>query len=125
MYLSTSKKVKGSLTICVCDKDDQRHSIVFKAKIFICLLISACHLTFTIIFYYHAVMNTFIQWKEAISDAYLTGTLRVFIEPNISLLPQGSLANVPSTERFDLLLFFSVNFLPLTCFICNGLALLC
>ena len=62
---------------------------------FICLLISACHLTFTITFYYHAVMNTFIQWQETISDAYLTDTPPCFpfIEPNISLLSQGGLAN--------------------------------
>ena len=42
-----------------------------------------------IIFYYHAVMNTFIQWKETISDACLTDTPSYFpfIEPNISLLP--------------------------------------
>ena len=54
------------------------------------MLISACHLTFTIIFYYHAVMNTFIQWQEtiSISDAYLTNTpYYPFVEPNVSLLP--------------------------------------
>ena len=62
------------LSICVCGKDDQRYSFVFNVKIFICFLISACHLTFTIIFYYHAVMNTFIQWQETISDAYFTDT---------------------------------------------------
>ena len=69
-------------------------------KIFICPLISACHLTFTIIFYYHAVMNTFIQWQEtiSISDAYLANTPSYFplIKPNVSLLPQGSLASIPS-----------------------------
>ena len=53
---------------------------------------------FTIIFYYHAVMNTFIQWQETISDAFLTYTPSYFpfIEPNTSLLPQGSLASRPS-----------------------------
>ena len=75
MYLSTSK----NLSICVCGKDDQRHSIVFNVK-------------------KYAVMNTFIQWKETISDAYLTDTPLCFpfIEPNISPLLQGSLANIPS-----------------------------
>ena len=55
-------------------------------------------LTFTIIFYYHAVMNTFIQWQETISDAYLTDTPSYFpfIEPNVSLIPQASLASIPS-----------------------------
>ena len=71
------------LSICVCGKDDQRYSIVFNVKN-ICFLISARHLTFTIIFYYHVVMNTFIQWQETISDAYLTYTPSYFpfIEPN-------------------------------------------
>ena len=32
MYLLTSKKVEGSLSICVCGKDDQRYSIVFNVK---------------------------------------------------------------------------------------------
>ena len=32
MYLLTSKKVEGSLSICVCGKDDQRYSIVFNLK---------------------------------------------------------------------------------------------
>ena len=43
-------------------------------------------------------MNIFIQWQETISDAYLTDTPSYFplIEPNISLLPQGSLASIPS-----------------------------
>ena len=43
-------------------------------------------------------MNTFIQWQETISDAYLTYTPSYFplIEPNTSLLPQGSLASIPS-----------------------------
>ena len=43
-------------------------------------------------------MNTFIQWKETISDAYLTDTPSCFplIEPNISPLPQGSLVSIPS-----------------------------
>ena len=44
-------------------------------------------------------MNTFIQWQETIiSDAYLTDTPSYFpfIEPNISLLPQGSLASIAS-----------------------------
>ena len=87
------------LSICVCGNDDQRYSIVCNVKkIFICLLISACHLTFTIIFHHHALMNTFIQWRKTISDTYLTDTLPCFpfIEPNISLLPQGSLASIPS-----------------------------
>ena len=106
MYLSTSKKVEGSLSsICVFSKDDKRHSIVFNVKKFICLLILWCHLTFTIIFYYHAVINTFIQWKETISDAYLTDTPSCFpfIDPNISPLPQRSLASIPSNT---LILFF-------------------
>ena len=62
------------------------------------LHISMCQLTFTIIFYYHAVMNTFMPWQETISDTYLTYTPPCFpfIEPNISLLPQGSLASIPS-----------------------------
>ena len=30
--LIISKKVEGSLSICVCGKDDQRHSIVFNVK---------------------------------------------------------------------------------------------
>ena len=77
------------------------------SKMFNCLLISPCHLTFTIIFYYHAVMNTFIQWQETISDAYLTDTPScfLFIEPNISPLPQGSLASVPSNALILLLQF--------------------
>ena len=96
-------------------------------KIFICLLISECHLTFTIIFYYHAVMNAFIQWKETTGDAYLTDTLSCFpfIEPNISPLPQGSLASIPINVLISFSSsFFSVNFLPLTCSIRNVLALL-
>ena len=43
--------------------------------------------------------NTLIQWQEAISsDTYLTYTPPsfLFIESNISLLPQGSLASIPS-----------------------------
>ena len=61
-----------SLSICVCGKHDQRYSIVFNVKnIYLFPYISACHLTFTIIFYCHGVMNTFIQWQETISDAYL------------------------------------------------------
>ena len=44
----------------------------------------------------------FIQWKETIRDTYLTyapaytPSCFLFIEPNISLLPQGSLAIIPS-----------------------------
>ena len=43
-------------------------------------------------------MNTFIQWQETISDAYLTYTPSYFpfIKPNTFLLPQGSLASIPS-----------------------------
>ena len=43
-------------------------------------------------------MNTFIQWQETINDAYLTDTPSYFplVEPNTSLLPQGSLASIPS-----------------------------
>ena len=43
-------------------------------------------------------MNTFIQLQETISDAYLTYTPSYFpfIKPNTSLLPQGSLASIPS-----------------------------
>ena len=53
---------------------------------------------YCIIFYYHAVMNIFIQWQKTISDTYLTYTPPCFpfIEPNVSLLPQGSLASIPS-----------------------------
>ena len=74
--------------------------------IFICFLILACHLTFTIIFYCDEVMNTFIQWQETISGVFLTDTLPYFpfIELDISLLPQGSLASIPSkalTLEFD------------------------
>ena len=32
MHLLTSIKVEGSLSICVCGKDDQRYSIVFNVK---------------------------------------------------------------------------------------------
>ena len=65
------------------------------------MLILACHLTFTVIFYYHVVMHTFIQWKETISDPYLTDTPSCFpfIEPNICPLPQGSLASIPSNAK--------------------------
>ena len=43
-------------------------------------------------------MNTFIQWQETISDTYLTYTPPCFpfIEPNVSPLPQGSLASIAS-----------------------------
>ena len=43
-------------------------------------------------------MNTFIQWQETISDAYLayTPSYFPFIKPNTFLLPQGSLASIPS-----------------------------
>ena len=43
-------------------------------------------------------MNTFIQWQETISDAYLTYTPSYFpfIKRNTFLLPQGSLASIPS-----------------------------
>ena len=49
-------------------------------------------------------MNIFIQWQETISDAYLTDTPSYFplIEPNISLLPQGSLAGIPSNALIQL-----------------------
>ena len=92
----------------VYGKDDQRYSVVCNVKIFICFLISACHLTFTIIFYCHAVMNTFIQWQETSSDTYLTCTPLCFplIEPNISLLPQGSLASIPSNS---LIIYYWIN----------------
>ena len=97
------------LSICVCGKADQSYSIVFNVQN-ICFLISACHLTFTIIFYYHVVMNTFIQWQETISDAYLTYTPSYFpfIEPNTSLLPEGSLASIPSNALI-------LNTKPLPC----------
>ena len=107
MHLLTSKKVEGSLSICVCGKDDQRYSIVFNIKkIFICLLISGFHLTFTIIFYYHAVMNTFIQWQETINDAYLTDTSPYFpfIEPNVSLRSPRK-PRKHTKERFDNIYF--------------------
>ena len=98
MYLLTSKKVEGSLSICVCGKDDQRYSVVFNFKNIYFFPYFDVSLTFTITFYCHTVMNTFIQWQETISDAYLTDTPSYFpfIEPNISLLPQGSLASIPS-----------------------------
>ena len=32
MHLLTSKKAEGSLSTCVCGKDDQRYSIVFNVK---------------------------------------------------------------------------------------------
>ena len=56
-------------------------------------------------------MNTFIQWQETISDAYLTDTPSYFsfIEPNISLLPQGSLASIPSNALiFIFELYFAI-----------------
>ena len=51
-------------------------------------------------------MNTFIQWQETISDAYLTDTPPYFpfVEFNISLLPQGSLASIPSNDLIILTL---------------------
>ena len=54
-------------------------------------------------------MNTFIQWQETISDAYLTYTPSYFpfIEPNTSLLPQASLASIPSNA----LIFISFSLL--------------
>ena len=68
----------------------------------------ACHLTFTIIYHYHALMTTtFIQWQKTISDTYLTDTPPCFpfILPNTSLLPQGCLASIPSNaipyQRFS------------------------
>ena len=61
-----------------------------------------------------------IQWQETISDAYLTYTPLCFpfIEPNISLLPQGSLTSIPSNTlilckyapQFRPLVFYSINF---------------
>ena len=52
-------------------------------------------------------MNTFIQWQETISDAYLTYTPSYFpfIQPNTSLLPQGSLASIPSNALIVILLY--------------------
>ena len=122
-------------------------------KIFICLLISACHLIFMIIFYCHEVINTFIQWKETISVTYLTDTPSClpFIEANVYLLPQVRLTSIPRNALIGrgeghmarglhcsrgsrkvsqlnffyiillshFLLFFSINFLPLTCSIRN------
>ena len=59
-------------------------------------------------------MNTFIQWKETISDAYLTDTPSCFpfIEPNISPLPQGSLASIPSNA----LIFVCWSWILFFCF---------
>ena len=55
-------------------------------------------------------MNIFIQWQASISDAYLTDTHPYFpfIELNISLLPQGSLASIPNKN-----LIISANLLQL------------
>ena len=81
------------LSICVCGKDDQRYSVVFNVNNIYSFPYFGVSLDL-----YHGVINTFIQWQEAISDAYLTDTPSYFpfIEPNISLLPQGSLASMPS-----------------------------
>ena len=57
-----------------------------------------CH----IIFYYHAVMNTFIQWQEIVYDKYSTHTPPYFCLWGLQL------------AEFLLLYFFSANFLPLT-----------
>ena len=48
-------------------------------------------------------MNTFIQWQETISDTYLTDTPPYFpfIELDISLLPQESLASIPSNALIN------------------------
>ena len=68
---------------------------------------------FTIIFYYHAVMNTFTQWQETISDTYLTDTppCFAFIEPNISLLPtkQDFYIDVLYAQRCFVLELFLTN----------------
>ena len=55
-------------------------------------------------------MNTFIQWQETISDAYLTDTPPYFpfIEPNVSLLPQGSLAGIPSNALINVLMMLLI-----------------
>ena len=73
------------------------------------LLKLVCHLTFTIIFYYHAVLNTFIQRQETINDTYLTDTPPCFpfIEPDISLLPQGSLVSIPSNALMHDVLYLT------------------
>ena len=73
--------------------------IIFNVKN---ILISACHLTFTIIFYYHAVMNTFIQWQETISDAYLTYTPSYFpfIKPK-HITPSPRKPRKHTKQRFD------------------------
>ena len=91
------------LSICVCGKDDRRYAILCNVKnIYLFAYFGVSLETFTIIFYYHAVMNTFIQWQETISDTYLTDTSSCFpfIEPNISLLPQGGLATIQSNALF-------------------------
>ena len=63
-------------------------------------------------------MNTFMQWKETISDTYLTDTPPCFpfIEPNISLLPQGSLASIPSNALIEQLIFFFKGSIPANVF---------
>ena len=66
MYLLNSKKVEGSLSyafVYVVRMIKGIHLFLME-KIFICFLISACRLTFTIIFYHHEVMNTFISDKR-------------------------------------------------------------
>ena len=54
-------------------------------------------------------MNTFIQWKETISDAYLRDTPLCFpfIEPDISPLPQESLASIPSNALISIIAWTS------------------
>ena len=128
------------LSICVCGKDDQRYSIVFNFK----NIYLFPYFDVSLDLYHYLLLSCsneyFYPVEETISDAYLTDTPSYFpfIEPNISLLPQGSLASMPSNAlifaceasfyfsfHFLLfLLFFSVNFLPLTFPIRNVLALL-
>ena len=82
-------------------KDDQRYSIVFNVNniyLFAYFGMSLDLYHYLLSLFYHAVMNTFIQQRETISGAYLTDTPLCFpfIEPDTSLLPQGSLASIPS-----------------------------
>ena len=64
--------------MCVCGKDDQRHSIVFNVKSIHLFAYFGVSLDLYDYLLLSCSNNTFIQWKETISDAYLNRHSFVF-----------------------------------------------